>query len=261
MFKIAVLYIGTGKYLQFFKDFYTSSEGYFLRNCAKQYFVFTDCVESNDLCHSNVTPIFQAQLKWPHITLKRYHFFLAHKELLASFDYIFFVNGNGLFVQDISTEILPQAHDNFLVGAVANPMIFSRDPNLWTYDRNPKSKAYIPNGNGEFYYRGGFNGGRSSEFLKMAQTIKDWVDEDEENGVCAEWHDESHINRYFLHNRPKVLDPGYCFAEEWLEQKLITPVLIMRSKHRFGGIEFLRDQEVKKNFFQSILSKFKESNG
>lgn len=44
--KIAILYICTGKYNVFFRDFYSSSEKYFLPNCEKTYFVFSDNQEA-----------------------------------------------------------------------------------------------------------------------------------------------------------------------------------------------------------------------
>lgn len=44
--KIAILYICTGKYNQFWDGFYKSSEEYFLKGKAeKEYFVFTDNME------------------------------------------------------------------------------------------------------------------------------------------------------------------------------------------------------------------------
>lgn len=42
MNKVAVLYICTGKYDVFWKDFYISYEKYFLPDCEKHYYVFTD---------------------------------------------------------------------------------------------------------------------------------------------------------------------------------------------------------------------------
>ncbi|MFR6034556.1 MAG: hypothetical protein ACLUKN_16135 [Bacilli bacterium] len=49
--KTAVLYIATGRYLTFWKDFFESSERYFLRGIHKSYFVFTDSSPS-DVAHS-----------------------------------------------------------------------------------------------------------------------------------------------------------------------------------------------------------------
>ena len=48
MLKIAILYICTGKYDVFWKEFYRSCEQYFLPNSNKNYFVFTDSKELYD---------------------------------------------------------------------------------------------------------------------------------------------------------------------------------------------------------------------
>ena len=64
------------------------------------------------------------------------------------------------------------------------------------------------------YFAGGFNGGSSSEYLKMCEKLSQNIEKDKENNVMAIWHDESHMNRYFIDNPPtKVLDPGYCYGE------------------------------------------------
>ena len=95
----------------------------------------------------------------------------------------------------------------------------ANDFGLRSYDRNPKSLAYVaPGDEGENYYAGGFNGGSTKEFLKMAEVISDRVTKDLENGVVALWHDESHMNRYLIDNPPTLsLTPSYCFAEEQMD--------------------------------------------
>ena len=40
--KIAILYIGIGRYIEFFEDFYKSCEQYFFPQIEKEYFLFTD---------------------------------------------------------------------------------------------------------------------------------------------------------------------------------------------------------------------------
>ena len=42
MMKVAILYICTGRYAQFFDGFYKSAEQYLLKGIEKRYFVFTD---------------------------------------------------------------------------------------------------------------------------------------------------------------------------------------------------------------------------
>ena len=87
-----------------------------------------------------------------------------------------------------------------------------------SFDRNPKSVAYVaPNESTVTYYAGGFNGGRTENFMAMSEKIANNVNTDLENGVVALWHDESHMNRYLLTNPPTLdLDPTYCYAEEFI---------------------------------------------
>ena len=75
-----------------------------------------------------------------------------------------------------------------------------------------------PGEEGNYYYAGGFNGGKTKEFLKMSEVIADRVTKDLEKGVIALWHDESHMNRYMIDNPPTLsLTPSYCFAEEQMQ--------------------------------------------
>jgi histo-blood group ABO system transferase len=83
-----------------------------------------------------------------------------------------------------------------------------------TPETNPKSLACISEAEQMQYFAGGFNGGSSEEFLKMSKTLSENIDRDFSNNIIAIWHDESHMNRYFVDNPPtKILDPGYCYCE------------------------------------------------
>ena len=55
----------------------------------------------------------------------------------------------------------------------------------------------------------------------MAEVIAERVTKDLEKGVIAEWHDESHLNRYLIDNPADVtLSPNYCFDEQFLNKKV-----------------------------------------
>lgn len=45
--------------------------------------------------------------------------------------------------------------------------MFHLSKRKFTYDRNPESSAYIPNGQGQYYFMGGINGGETSAYLEM----------------------------------------------------------------------------------------------
>ena len=112
----------------------------------------------------------------------------------------------------------------------------TRDCNYWSYDRNPNSTAYVPFGDGVNYYAGGFNGGSSKTFMKMAETISKNVLADEEKGIVAEWHDESHMNRYAIDNPPdNILPLAYC-CPDWKDkldfEKIQPKILALNKDHQ-----------------------------
>ena len=161
--KVAILYISTGKYIRFWENFYNAMEKYFLPRHEKTYFLFTD----HDFLEvaNNVVKVHQDQLPWPYVTLKRFHFFNRIKEQLKEFDYIYFLNGTMLPIAEIDEEIFPTEKQEIMV--TLHPGAWRKNKFYHTYDRNPKSKAYISEYEGKYYVMGGFNGGTSKGFLTL----------------------------------------------------------------------------------------------
>ena len=80
--KIAILYICTGKYNVFFKDFYESCEKYFLANIAeKTYFVWTDDFTLSQ--EKNVNLIEKKCEGFPLDSLLRFRMFMQKKDILS----------------------------------------------------------------------------------------------------------------------------------------------------------------------------------
>ena len=94
--RIGILYICTGKYDIFWKDFYLSAERYFMQDQSFiiEYYVFTDSPQLYDEENNeHIHRIKQKNLGWPDNTLKRFHTFLRIKEQLErETDYLFFFN-------------------------------------------------------------------------------------------------------------------------------------------------------------------------
>jgi histo-blood group ABO system transferase len=218
MAKIGLLVIATGKYDQFIPPLYKSMKKYFMKNHEVTMFVFTDkeMPKKEDLVslEHNHEP-------WPNPTLKRYHTFDKYKDILFNMDYLYYCDADMLFVGEVGDEILPDTETG-LVGT-EHPGFYGGKRG--TYDTNKDSTAFVKNNEGFIYFAGGFNGGTSKSFLKMSSIIKNNVDKDLSNNIIALWHDESHINRYFIDNPPKVLNPSYCYPESWnlpFEKKLLA---------------------------------------
>lgn len=137
--KVAILYICTGKYNQFFSGFYESCEKYFLKDIASvEYFVFTDDMSLSTA--SNVHLIERRCQGFPLDSLFRFDMFLQIEKELKTFDYLSFFNANMLFVAPVGREILPEGED---LCAVLHPGFYNKPKYLYPYERNVKSTAYI----------------------------------------------------------------------------------------------------------------------
>lgn len=234
--KIAILYICTGNYYVFWPKFYESTKKYFLPGVKKSYFVFSDA-NASLFAQPGVTLVHQERLGWPHDTLKRFHMFLRVERQLRSYDYIFFFNANVQFQSSVGEEMLPSVDEGLVV--VQHPGYFASVSCDLPYDRNPKSLAYIPMGRGRVYVMGGVNGGRTGAYLDLINDLAWAVDKDLERDVIALWQDESHLNRYILNRKHKLLPPSYGFPEGSAipYDNIITIV----DKNNFGGHDFLRN--------------------
>jgi hypothetical protein len=140
---------------------------------------------------------------WPAATMQRYHVIVEEANRFADASHVFHVDADMLFVAPVGREILGSRV------ATTHPGYVGR---RGTYEERPESAAYVAPHEGRIYYCGGFVGGERGQFLRLAEAIRDGVDEDARKGIVALWHDESHLNRYFVHHAPDLtLSPSYCY--------------------------------------------------
>ncbi len=220
--KIGLLVIATNKYIQFVNPLWDSVRQNFMAGHDVTMFIFTNMPHQPD----NTIPgyqqivIPQKHIPWPGPTLFRYNIFSSAKEHLEKMDYLFYCDADMRFVAPVGEEILGN-----LVGTI-HPGFYASPRSQFTYETNTNSTAFVPFHEGTKYFAGGFNGGTASSFLKMAKILSDRISDDYRRGVIAVWHDESHMNRYFIDNPPDVeLSPSYCYPESWninFEKKLLA---------------------------------------
>lgn len=257
--KIAILYICTGKYHIFWDRFHASAQKYLFPHSEKHFFVFSDATREQ-LLRDDMTYIYQPKLGWPNDTLKRFHMFSRILNDLHKYDFIFFFNSNIIFLEEINESILPTEEEGLLV--VQHPGFFDKVNTDFSYERNPKSTAFIPYGRGEAYVCGGINGGTTQSYIKMILNLKQAIDIDADNGVTAVWHDESHINKYILNHKHKILSTDYAYPEGW-NLPFHKKILIL-DKNKFGGHDFLRGDSNKytnasiKKYFIKIIKLIKK---
>jgi len=152
-------------------------------------------------------------IEWPLPTLFRYHTFLQQEEKLAEYDYIFYCDIDMVFANYIGDEILGDG-----LTAALHPMYALRQNYVAPFEPNPESAAYVSFNNN--YYAGGFQGGKSKDFIKAMKEMRKTVDRDfEKKNYIARWNDESHWNKYLHNNPPAItLSPAYIYPDSLIQE-------------------------------------------
>lgn len=73
-------------------------------------------------------------------------------------------------------------------------------------------RTYINEWEGSGYFAGGFFGGLNENFVQLCKETAEAIETDlgREHPYIALWHDESHINRYFINHPPTIRLPPNC---------------------------------------------------
>lgn len=215
--RIGILLVATGKYKLFLNNIIDKVMKHFLPNYQKLIFIFTDDPESIEK-RDNIITTKIYQRGFPGDTLYRYHYFLMRKhEIIQMTDVVYYMDVDMDIDKNIEENILPNEKTP-LIGT-KHPGFYMKSSFEHTYG-SPEvreiSTAYInPKDYVDCYIAGGFNGGISYEFIKMSKCIKKNIDIDDKKEIIAEWHDESHLNKYFTYNlnKFKILTPEYCWSK------------------------------------------------
>lgn len=249
MTKVAILYIGTGRYTIFWDEFFRSCEKNLLRKCEKHYFFFTDSKDFQS--DEKITIVPQENLGWPLITALRYKILNKIKDELKTFDYAFFFNGNMEVVHEVKeNELLPTEEEGYIVAPLHSGNKRMKSNYEFEYERNPKSASYIPYGEGKYYFHAGLLGGKVQEFLEMLDVCEKMMDDDLKNNIIPKFHDESVFNKYVLTHPHKILSNNYIHPTHGKPFLQLNPnvKIIQRDKAKFkyGGHAYLRGETTEK---------------
>lgn len=204
--KIGLLLIATNKYVQFLQPLIDSADEHFLKDEDVTYFIYTN-QPINIKTKRKIQTFDVNHIDWPGMTLFRYELFDKSSPFLSKMDHLYYCDADMRFIDSVDKEIISDRvvtiHPGFL-GKRGTP------------EYRSESLAYVKPEEEMTYFAGGFNGGSSSEFLKMSKILSERIQNDLSRKVVAIWHDESHLNRYMIDNKPTlILDPGYCYPESW----------------------------------------------
>lgn len=214
--KVAICFIGTGKYLNFLPKYYENIEKYFLPNSEKTFLVFTDGELSS--IPDNMNVYYQEHLEWPYITLKRFEIIEKAKEEIKKYDWFVFIDADALVLDYITEDEFFDESKSFF--GVHHPCHYLQMPphNKFpgAFETNRISRSHVSHDDDtSVYYQGCLWGGKIPDVIGMIDELKDSVDEDLKNNIIAVWHDESHLNKFLIRNKGTVntLGPEFAYPE------------------------------------------------
>ncbi|XP_072320744.1 N-acetyllactosaminide alpha-1,3-galactosyltransferase-like [Eucyclogobius newberryi] len=209
---VAVTIFAIGSYLEaYLKGFMISAEKYLMIGLPVTYYIFTDAPEDvpdfvlgpKRTMKILYTPRYS---RWQDISMMRMRTLskIIDSEISYKFPYIFCLDVDSIFEGHFGSEALGDSV------AVLHPHFYPLKPEKFSYDRNPKSKAYMEDG--DYYYHAALFGGTWQNVKALVDFCYNGIIADKKNNVEALWHDESHLNKYFwLHKPAKVLSPEYSW--------------------------------------------------
>ncbi|XP_068077367.2 globoside alpha-1,3-N-acetylgalactosaminyltransferase 1, like 2 isoform X1 [Danio rerio] len=227
---IATTVFALGKYTVFLKDFMESAEQNYFVGFHVHYYIFTDHPEEvPDVKlgqgHQLTVMTVGSSNRWQEMTLRRMERLekLIESRLVNEADYVFSLDVDSKFYARWGVETLGR-----LVGAI-HPGYFKTQREHLPYERRPESQAFIPYSDGDYYYGGAVLGGAVKDVYEVAKTCREQLDIDAAKSIEAAWQEESHLNKYFLYNKPsKLLSPEYLWQAHLPQPK---EVKIIRSCH------------------------------
>ncbi|XP_069030396.1 globoside alpha-1,3-N-acetylgalactosaminyltransferase 1-like isoform X2 [Embiotoca jacksoni] len=214
--RVAVVVFAVGKYTRFLKGFLETGEKYFLVDFRVTYYVFTDNekdvpkVALGKGRKVSVITVPSAK-RWQEVVLGRMKWatITIDKQIRNEADYLFMMDIDSIFHNRFGAEALSQLSAVLHRGYYKNT-----DRDSFPYERRPQSKAYIPAGQGDYYYSAAVWGGYLEDMYKLVKYCYDQSEKDAKNNIEAVWQEESHLNKYLLYNKPtKVLSPEFLWSD------------------------------------------------
>ena len=230
--KVAIIFIGTNKYLDFLPTYYENIEKNFLPNSEKTIFAFTD--GELDDTPDNIKVYHQEHLEWPYITLKRFEIINKARADLDSMDWLVFLDADTRVVDTVTEEEFFSDKPYFGVHHTCHALKMQPHTEYpGAFETNTDSRAGVTEEDDtSMYYQGCLWGGRVPEVLDMIEELDGRVEEDLSNDVIALWHDESQLNKFYSEVKEDVhlLGPEYAYPEVFQDHCNFEPKIVHLAK-------------------------------
>ncbi|XP_076138497.1 globoside alpha-1,3-N-acetylgalactosaminyltransferase 1-like [Alosa pseudoharengus] len=210
---VATTVFAVGNYIQLLPQFLESAEKHYMLGYRVHYYVFTDQMDKVPQValasgrSLTVLPVPRFN-RWQEISLRRMEFIrkAIKDHIHPQTHFIFCTDVDMVFENRFGAEAFGE-----LVAAI-HPWYYDAGRNQFPYERRIASQAYVPPGEGDFYYGGALYGGHVDVVYRLTSTCEEQLNIDKQNSIEAAWQEESHLNRYFIQNKPtKLLSPEYLW--------------------------------------------------
>ena len=240
---IALCLVATSSYTSLLRDLIESAKKHFLANHRVSLFIFSDrdCYDSRGSRWLDTFDyeVFWTKIEhnsWPLPTLLRYSYLLKQKHKLSEFDYIFYCDADSRFFQNIGDEVLGSGLTVVQHFMAAGKQTKSTESHLATlyssnsdcrnsninwdienkfknlvFEANQNSTASLPRKT-DRYFIGSFHGGSSEAYIDAITSMSYNINKDLSNNIIAEYHDESHLNKYLCKNPPARVMPFWYYV-------------------------------------------------
>jgi len=235
--QVGILLISTRAYKKFVQPLVHQIDKYFLPIEDKVIFVFTDQYQSELESENSIIQILIPDYKYPYASLFRYKIFIENEAELKRCSHLVYLDVDMAIENIVSEDILCDG-----LTMTYHPGFYTKREEVGQWGSNgvvKESLAWIEPEKRFGYVAGGFNAGRTEEFLEMAKVLSKNIEDDSRRGVMAEYHDESHMNAYIknVYNGTVLyLTPSYCLVQQKHLREAwgisgLKPVIVALSKN------------------------------
>ena len=216
MKKVAISFWATGKYLNFFTNWYPSFEDKFLPDAQKHYYVFTDgAIEG---CPDNVTIIEIPDYGFPDTFNMTFEVVSKLKDTIADYDWFLSIDADMMMADTVTYDQFFDESKSYI--GVHHPCHFlgmtGHTEAPGSFDVSEESNSSVKDIlDMSVYYQGCIWGGKTSMVFDMMKCLDDWTKDDLSRGVVGRFFEESYLNKWFLLNKEDThtLSPSFAFPE------------------------------------------------